>query len=62
MGGKKKEDVSLSVLLFLFACFMRGESSHNFYLPLVEKCLVLWLWVEITEGLLMVFECDMRKI
>lgn len=38
---------------------MRGESCH-FSLPLVEKCLVLWLWIEIQEDLSFswVFGCD----
>ena len=45
-----------------FPVFYEGREQSQFCLPLVEKCLVLWQWVEITEGLLWVFECDMRKI
>lgn len=40
---------------------VRGE-SHHFSLPVVEKCLVLWLWVEIREDLSFswLFGCDKK--
>lgn len=43
---------TLCVVSFILS-FMGRESSH-FCLPLVEKCLVLWLWVE-KKGLSWVF-------
>lgn len=57
-----KRNVSTCPLLVNFSVFYEGREQSQFCLPLVENRLVLWLWVEITKGLLWVLESDMRKI
>lgn len=45
----------LFVFFFKVSMFYEGRELSQFCLPSVEKCFVLWLWVEVQDGLLWVF-------